>query len=170
MPRRLLRRCQPDSIREFRASARQRYDDGLTAAAGGRGLAAIYLWGYSAEMLLKAAYFSVLGVGEGTSLQMAVHINPAIQLGRGLGIAWPQGGQGHNVCAWAELLVLERATHPNPAMAYPVDFGDQVQANGQRISHLWNETLRYHKNKPYSYEITQVREAAEWLIVNSAFL
>jgi hypothetical protein len=121
-------------------------------------------------MLLKAAYFSVLGVGEAAPLQMAVHINPAIQLGRGLGIAWPQGGQGHNVRAWAELLILERATHPNPVMAYSVDFGDQVQANGQRISQLWNETLRYHKNKPYSYEVTQVREAAEWLIVNSTLL
>ena len=55
-------------------------------------------------------------------------------------------------------------------MAYSVDFGDQVQANGQRISQLWNETLRYHKNTPYSYEVRQVREAAEWLIVNSAFL
>ncbi len=121
-------------------------------------------------MLLKASYFSVLGVGEGTSLQMAVHMSPAIQLGRGLGIAWPQGGQGHNVRAWAELLILERATHPNPAMAYATDFGVQVQANGQRISQLWNETLRYHKNKPYAYEVTQIREAVEWFIVNSAFL
>lgn len=170
MPRRLLTRCQPDSIREFRVSAGRRYDDGLTAAAGGRGLAAIYLWGYCAEMLLKAAYFSLVGVGEVTSLQLSVHIKPAIQRGRGLGIAWPPGGQGHNVRAWAELLILERANHPNPAMAYPVDFGAQVQANGQRISQLWNETLRYHKNKPYSYEVAQVRAAAEWLIVNSALL
>ena len=72
--------------------------------------------------------------------------------------------------AWAELLVLERATHPNPATAYSADFGNQVQANGQRISQLWNETLRYHKNKPYAYEIRQVREAAEWLLVNSDLL
>jgi hypothetical protein len=121
-------------------------------------------------MLLKAAYFSVLGVGEGTALEMAIHINPAIQLGKGLGIAWPPGGQGHNVRAWAELLILERATHPDPAMSYPVDFGARVQVSGQRISQLWNETLRYHKNKPYLHEITQVREAAEWLLVNSALL
>jgi hypothetical protein len=121
-------------------------------------------------MVLKAAYFSVLGVGEVISLVMGVHINPAIQLGRDLGIAWPQAGQGHNVRAWGELLILERATHPNPAMAYSADFGNQVQANGQRISQLSNETLRYHKNKPYTYEIRQVREAAEWLLVNSDLL
>lgn len=170
MPKRLLARCQPDSIREFRLSASQRYIDGLTAAAGGRSLAAIYLWGYSAEMLLKAAYFSVIGVGERTPLLMGTHIIPAIQLGRGLGIAWEVGGQGHNVRAWAELLVLERATHPDPTLAYSVSFGDQVQAHALRINQLWNETLRYRKNKPYEYEITQVRVAVEWLLVNAALL
>lgn len=170
MPRRLLTRCQPDSIREFRTSAAQRYDDALTAAAGGRGLAAIYLWGYCAEMLLKAAYFSAIGVGAETQLAMAIHINPAIQLGRSLGIAWPQAGQGHNVLAWAELLILERATNPSPAMAYTAEFDLQIQKNGQRIGQLWNETLRYHKNTPYAYEIRQIREAAEWLLVNSELL
>src|SRR3954471_35739 len=99
MPKRLLTRCRPDSVREFRVSARHRYNDGLTAAAGGRGLAAIYLWGYCAEMTLKAAYFSLLGVGEATHLQTGLHMNPAIRLGRGLGIAWPPGGQGHNMRA-----------------------------------------------------------------------
>jgi hypothetical protein len=111
MPRKLLGRCRPDSIREFQASAAQRYNDGLTAAAGGRGLAAIYLWGYCAEMLLKSAYFSLLGVPEAAPLEMGVHILPAIQLGRSLGIAWPHAGQGHNVRAWAELSATTRISH-----------------------------------------------------------
>ena len=68
------------------------------------------------------------------------------------------------------MLILERAAHPKYALAYSTDFGEQVQAQGQRISQLWNETLRYHKNKPCPYEVAQVREAVEWLIVNSAFL
>jgi len=55
VPQQLLARCQPDSIREFRVSARQRYDDGVAALAANHRLAAIYLWGYSAEMTLKAA-------------------------------------------------------------------------------------------------------------------
>lgn len=170
MPKRLPARCRPDSVREFRASAAQRYNDGLIAAGGGRGLAAIYLWGYSAELTLKAAYFSVLDVGFDTPLQMGSHINPAIEVGRGLGIVWPKSGQGHNVRAWAELLILERATHPDPATAYAADFGEGVQANGQRIGELWNETLRYHKNTPYPHEIRQVRVAVEWFLVNSELL
>lgn len=170
MPRSLPDRCQPDSIREFRFAARHRYDDGLMAAAAGRRLAAIYLWGYCAEMLLKAAYFSVLGIGEGVHLEVAGHIRPAIQLGRTLGIAWPPRGEGHNVRAWAELLILERATHPTHSLAYPAEFGIQVQANGQRIGGLWNETLRYHKNTPYPHELTRVREACEWFLVNASLL
>ena len=167
MPKRLPDRCRPDSIREFSASAIQRYHDGLVAAAGGRDLAAIYLWGYGAEMIVKAAYFTLTNVAEGDPLSMSAHLYPAIQLGRGLGIAWPQSGAGHNVRAWAELLVLERSTHPISMMAYPAGFGERVQACGQRVSQLWNETLRYHKNKPYSYEVAQMRAAVEWLIQHS---
>lgn len=162
----LLDRCQPESIREFRAAARGRYDDGLIAAGGGRGLAAVYLWGYAAEMTLKAAYFSAVGLGKSTHIQVRDHINPAINLGKARGIAWRRGG--HDVRAWAELLVRERASHPTKA--YTAEFGGAVQANGQRISQLWNETLRYHKNVPYPHEIRQIREAVEWLLVHSELL
>ncbi len=59
MPRRLLDRCNDDSLREFRAAARQRFNDALVLAANGRRTGAIYLWGYAVEMTLKAAYFSM---------------------------------------------------------------------------------------------------------------
>jgi hypothetical protein len=74
MPRRLLERCPPDSIREFRASARQRFDDGLVLAGGGQRTAAIYLWGYTAEMTLKAAYFSLIALAETAVIRWTAHI------------------------------------------------------------------------------------------------
>jgi hypothetical protein len=83
-------------------------------------------------------------------------------------IAWPPQGQGHNVRAWAELLVAERAAWPG--LAFPAAVGRQVQACGQRIGQLWSESLRYHKNVAYEYEMRQVREAAEWLLANSSIL
>jgi hypothetical protein len=169
MPRRLPARWQPESIREFRASARQRFDDGLALAASGRRTGAIYLWGYSAEMTLKAAYFALTGLAETDVLTWGGRILPAIDRGRYVfGIAWPKPGQGHNVRAWAELLVLERAAAPGAAYAPP--FAVDVQRHGQRIGRLWSETLRYHKNLAYLYEVRQVREAAEWLLVNSPML
>lgn len=167
MPRRLIDRCQPDSIGEFRASARQRYNDGLTLAGAGNRTAVIYLWGYSTEMTLKAAYFSLLGLAEKDVITVPGHIQPAINRGRAapLSIAWPNQGAGHNVRAWAELLVGVRALAP--ATAYSPDFATQVQRHGQRIGQLWREILRYHKNRAYLYEVRQVREAAGWFLVNS---
>ena len=104
MPKRLLQRCCPDDhIREFRSAAKRRYEDGLILAASGHGTGAIYLWGYSAEMILKAAYFSVIGLSETDKITWPGHLQPAIQRGRGLNIAWPNQGAGHNVRAWAEL-------------------------------------------------------------------
>jgi hypothetical protein len=115
-------------------------------------------------MTLKAAYFSLLGRTETALLSWHGDIFPAINAGRGKGIAWPAQGQGHNVRAWAELLVIERAA--TPGAAYAPLFGQEVQACGQSIGQLWSETLRYHKNVAYLYEMNQVRTASEWLLVN----
>src|SRR5205809_459063 len=124
MPKRLPSRWQPDCIREFRASAEQRFEDALALAAAGRRTGAIYLWGYSAEMLLKAAYFALLGMPETLPITVAGHIRPAIDRGRSVfQIAWPAVGQGHNVRAWAELLVAERLVAGPP---HPAPFGIEV--------------------------------------------
>jgi hypothetical protein len=166
MPKRLPARWQPESIREFRASARQRFDEGLALAGAGYRTGAIYLWGYTAEMILKAAYFTLMGRAETALLTWAGDILPAINLGRyTLLIAWPAQGQGHNVRAWAELLVAQRAA--TPGAAYVPPFDQEVLECGQTIGQLWSETLRYHKNLAYLYEMRQVQEAAEWLLVHS---
>ena len=165
MPRRLLDRCQPDSIREFRAAARQRFDDALALSAARRRTAAIYLWGYAAEMIVKAAYFSFLGLGEADTITWPAHLRPAIDGGRNLGISWPRRSEGHNVRAWAELLIAERAA--TIARAYRSPFDTSVQMYSQRIEYGWNEILRYHKNHAYLYEVRGIREAAELFLVNS---
>src|SRR2546421_3835698 len=102
MPRRLIDRCQPDSIREFRISARQRYQDGLALAGAGNRTAAIYLWGYAAEMTLKAAYFSLFGLADDDVITVPGHIQPAINRGRAAPptIPWPPPGAGHHDRAW----------------------------------------------------------------------
>ncbi len=168
MPRQLPERCQPDSIREFRAAARVRYYDAMALAAAGRRTAAIYVWGYTAEMILKAAYFSFVGHPHSAPITWPGHLRPAIIKGRAMGIAWPDRGAGHNVRAWAEFLIGTRAA--NPGTAYSAAFALDVQRQGQRVGRMWTETLRYHKNTAYRYEVAQLREAAEWFLVNSSAL
>ncbi len=127
------------------------------------------MWGYAAEMTLKAAYFALRGHLETDVITLGTHIHPAIDRGRRLfGIHWPSQGAGHNVRAWAELLVAERAARPGAA--YKHLFGRNVHICGQRIGAVWRETLRYHKNVAYLFEQKQVREATEWLLSNSKAL
>src|SRR5437879_6141475 len=102
MPMRLLKRChQDDSIREYRAAARQRFDDALAMAGRGRHTGAIYLWGYTAEMTLKAAYFSLIGLAETALISWKVHLQPAINRGKSMGISWSTQEPGHDVRSWA---------------------------------------------------------------------
>jgi hypothetical protein len=171
MPRRLLDRCQPDSIQQFRAAARKRYDDGLALAATHQRTGAIYLWGYTAEMVLKAAYFAFIGLAENATITVhgqQSHLSQAIQRGRSLHIAWPNQGAGHNIRAWSELLIAARAS--SPTTAYPSSFDLEVQRYGQRFEPLWRETLRYRRNQAYLYEVKQAREAAAWLLSHSSAL
>lgn len=119
-------------------------------------------------MLLKAAYFSVIGMAQTTLLTWGNDILPAINRGRNVFfIHWPHAGQGHNVRAWSELIVAERVFL---GKAYSASFAMEIQRQGQRIGQLWSETLRYHKNVAYSHEVAQVREAVEWLVINAKSL
>ncbi len=130
----------------------------------GRGLVAIYLWGYAAEMTLKAAYFSrVKQFGDSAKITMR-DINTEIDSGRKHGIHWPNRGQGHNVRAWAESLVAARRHGSTPV--YTLRFASMVQANALLVSRLWSETLRYRVNVPYAHEIRQVQSAANWFLLN----
>lgn len=168
MPRLLIDRCRDDSIREFRSAARHRFDDALALAAAGQRTGAIYLWGYVAEMTLKAAYFSAIGVADTATIDWRRDLLPAVNRGRQMGIAWPSKGQGHNVHAWAELLVSQRAT--SLATAYPIPFGLEVQAHGQRFEKLWRDTLRYRNNLAYPHEVRSVQDSAGWFLMNSHVL
>ena len=165
MPKRLLERCNPDSIREFRAAAARRFAEGLTLAVNGQRTGAIYLWGYAAEMTIKAAYFSLVGLANSDPITWAGHLKPAMAIGASLNIIWPSQGAGHNVRAWAELLIVVRSQSSATAFAAP--FAREVQRQGQRIELLWRESLRYHKNVAYLHEVKQVREAAEWFLSHS---
>jgi hypothetical protein len=166
MPRSLLDRCRPDSIYEFREAARQRLQDGRELAEEGRRTGAIYLWGYAAEMTLKAAYCNVLGFAATRAITMADLRGAAANAPR-LGFVWV--GNLHHVESWAQLLVSTRTA--TPGLAYPNPaFGTEVVLRARRLQRLWSEFLRYHKNVAYIYEVNQVREVGEWFHLHSANL
>ncbi len=144
----------------------QRAKDAQSLAANGRRTAAVYLWGYAAEMTLKGSYFSVFGFTETQRITLD-NLRAARLAARSLGVT--RFGNLHDVRGWAELLVATRASLPG--YAYPIPgFGDTVVVAANRVYGLWRESLRYHKNIAYNYELMQVRTASQWLLVNRSNL
>ena len=160
MPVELPQRCRPDSILEFRTAARLRMQDGVALLADDRPTTAIYLWGYAAEMILKAAYFDLVGFAH-TKTITGMDLNTARTMAKNLAITWP--GNLHYLLGWTELLIAIRASVPDLAYA-DTSFASAVRTHGSNLQRIWSATLRYHKNRAYRFEANKARAAAEWLI------
>jgi hypothetical protein len=168
MPRGLIDRCQVDSIAEFWAAAAQRFRDAEAAARAGRRTGAIYLWGYVAEMTLKSAYFRAVGFAENDPVTLQ-HRRQAEVEARQQHFTTAGRSFPHDPLAWAQLLVWKRASRPG--WAYPDPrFGIAVRARAVEIQTLWAESLRYHKNIAYPFEVSRVRAAVTWLFERSLYL
>ena len=155
-------RCRPDGVREFRAAAVARYDDGVLLAGGPpeHWLMAVYLWGYSTEMVLKAAVFGQLG---NTAVEPinAGDLKAIQQLAKSAAeFTW--AGNLHSLHQWAAMLVRCRwrlgAAYPDPVL------GRTVIARSQRVYDWWRETLRYHVLAVTPAELAAAREQARWFV------
>lgn len=166
MPRPLLARLNPDSIAEFRAAALERFRDGEAAAALDRRTAAIYLWGYAAEMIVKAAYFSLAQYPMDQPITFADLASAKLIATRQHQITWLNPSNYHNIVAWAELLTKVRASSPKTRYPDPY-FGVEVLGACFEVQRSWTEQLRYHKNVAYRHELIRVKAAAEWLLLRS---
>jgi hypothetical protein len=140
MPKRLPDRFRHDCIAEFRAAAWQRSLDAIALEEAGRRSGAIYLWGYVAEMILKAAYFDVKGFAHPQPITTPLL---RAELSTHSGAANPRNL--HDLTLWAQALVNLRISTSGLAYSDPA-FGNLVVAKAQTLYGLWRETLRYHKN------------------------
>jgi hypothetical protein len=159
MPKRILLRLRPDSIAEFQFAAKRRFSEASSLAEAGERTGALYLFGYVVEMELKAAYFGIIGFAPRTPIQRADRRN-AVGRTKSLGLTWL--GNEHDVSSWANLLVLTRRAVPG--MAYPIRFERTLLQHARGVSRTWQETIRYHDNMAYEFEVLTVRHAAEWFL------
>ena len=77
----------------------------------------------------------------------------------------PWKGSLHNVAAWGMLLIrlriaLARTAEVNPRLS------SDIISRSQRVARLWRESLRYHKNIAYVYEVNQMRLQVDWFLEN----
>jgi hypothetical protein len=166
MPKGLLVRVGPDTAGKLEAAAVRRFAEAIKLQDD-EPLGALYLYGYTIEMRLKAAYYRLTGVPEGWDI-FAKRPNQSIsprQLGedtiRLLLNLLPRTPVGHHLTGWARLVIETRRGHLLGAL--PPSHEIALWNQAQNAARLWRETLRYHANKPYDRELEDVRAAARWL-------
>ncbi|MGD0518442.1 MAG: hypothetical protein ABSA26_12975 [Thermoguttaceae bacterium] len=163
MPRLLVARFIEDSVSQFRASAKIRNEDAWELYDRGRFTAAIYLWGYAVEMILKSAWFSnVLDYDENRAIKIQ-DLDQARNIAKNnYGISW---NNLHDIEGWAQLIVAHRikigCIYSDPG------FYTQVGIQSQRVYLRWREILRYKKNRAYHFEANIVADSANFFLVNT---
>lgn len=171
MPLTLVRRAGKDTLAKLEAAARKRFREAEVLYAHGEELGAIYLFGYSIEMRLKAAYYHAIGLAPSSAIEKlhrkpaedAIDAMPLLPKHPVVGGPYP----GHHIVGWARLLEQTRATGAAPMDATLAKLMHQ-HANATFM--CWVEFLRYRANEPYDVEITAVRSAARWFRANATRL
>jgi hypothetical protein len=166
MPRILLNRTGDDTLLKLEAAATRRHAEARRLLPRER-LGALYLYGYTIEIRLKAAYYRLTAVPDGWNLdlprpgsqhsprwQAQLDIKPLVGLNK-------PTEAGHHLFGWATLLIATRANHP--LGAYAPDFAQRLSDHAGAAGQQWKETLRYRANRPYDVELNKVIDAANWV-------
>src|SRR5438128_990093 len=156
---------RPHSVTSFRLAASARYQEAYVLATHEHRLAAIYLWGYCAEMLLKAAYFRLQGWHLDQPISLSDLQQAKYYSTHALLFAWP--GNLHYLPGWKNLLAEERRRQ---GKRYSRSFERSLHAHVKRLALHWSEALRYYEVQPFQGEVNTCRQAVEWLIGQFRFL
>jgi hypothetical protein len=150
-----------DTISRFVKSAPLRLEEGDVLSKDYR-LAAIYLYGYAAEMILKAAYFKNL------RYPVIAEIDRDTR-NRAMAVAQVNGfmhRDPHDIAGWARLLVWDRATLRTPA--YEPALSRQIVSKSITVYENWRPEMRYRNTSPAAATVAIVRSAVGWLVTNYA--
>lgn len=153
-----------ETVQEFELASAQRYREGASLAASGFGGAGVYLLGYTAEMLLKNAYFRFTGAQPGDLIQP--RLGPARNVGRSYIPHVPHESY-HSLHFWALLLRETRRRQHRP-LADDVDA--PFMSRTRRLHQNWSVEMRYQRDQAQPREVQSVYEDVTWLRDNSVAL
>jgi hypothetical protein len=149
-----------DTISRFVKSAPLRLEEGDVLSKDYR-LAAIYLYGYAAEMILKAAYFKNL------RYPVIAEIDRDTRKRAGF-VAELQGfmkrREPHNIAGWARLLVWDKMTLHTPA--YEPTLSREIVAKAETVYQNWRPEMRYRNTSPNGATVAIGRSAVACLVAN----
>jgi hypothetical protein len=159
MTRTFVEQLGHETISKFARSAPLRLEEGDFLSKK-YPLTAIYLYGYAAEMVLKAAYFRNLRFGLIDEIDADTR-NRAMARARVNNL---MTRDPHDIPGWARLLTWEKRTLHPPA--YGPGLENQIIVQALAIYENWRPQMRYRHTTPSAVIVARVRKAASWMIEN----
>ncbi len=145
------------TLNDLVISAAQRLNEATNLKASGQNHAAVYLAGYSAEMLLKYAFMRFQGALPGDFVEPM--LKPARNLAKTLILGTEDEGF-HSVLFWMELLKARRLQAAN-GLPDPVDRA--LVWRIQCIYDRWWVSMRYRSNQATADEADEMLRQVSWL-------
>ncbi|MBI2804949.1 MAG: hypothetical protein HYX68_08210 [Planctomycetes bacterium] len=161
----LVDRLAPDTINRLERAAEMRHHDALHLLPSGRGLSAVYLFGYSVEMCLAAAYYRGVGFSPNMPIDRDARQRFMAQARR------PQAGTGrplmdsdpHPLVGWARFLESQRLARGNLSVHEAQRLQEAINKAALVYKH-WRPELRYKTIDVSQVQVAEVRKASAWFI------
>ena len=157
MPLRQRLEIVPETVQEFEFSSREKAQEGEVLIAGGYNGAGIYLLGYSAEMMLKTAYFRFTGASWSDRIQP--RLGSALTAARIL-VPHVAHESYHSLKFWS-LLLRETRRYRHKALTPLLDA--QFISRTRRLHQNCWIGLRYRRDQATMLEAITVQEDVTWL-------
>ena len=160
----LAERLSPDTVAKIERAADQRFLTAELLRTHKRRLAALYFYGYSAEMWLSAAYFRSAGFGPHKPIDRDTRhrrMASARQLRSASG-AVLMNSDPHLLVGWARYLERQRSASGALAAAAAERLKEAVN-QAITIYNYWRPELRYKVVDITEAQLAVVRGAVTWL-------
>ena len=162
-------RLAPDTLNRLERAAEHRYVSGDVLWERKRRLAALYMYGFSAEISLTAAYFRCAGFSPNTEIDRDTRRRRMAQARL---IEMPNGsrlmsGDPHPILGWARFVEYVRLAN---ATAQDRQRLREAINKAAIIYRYWRPELRYKVADVTDEQLQQVQIAAKWLLGNHAQL
>lgn len=164
-------RLAPDTINRLERAAQHRYCSATILWKEKRRLAALYLYGYTAEICLATAYFRSAGFSSNAEIDRDTRNRRMAQARL---LEMPNGQKlmshdPHPILGWARFLEYQRNFVDNLAAQERQKLREAVN-KAALIYSYWRPELRYKVVDIGDYQLQKVQKAAKWLLDNQPHL
>ncbi len=163
----LASHLSPDTINRLEQAAIRRYEEGTRLCERKRFLCAVYLYGFSVEMCLAAAYFRSSGFAPNSPIGRETR-ERQMKYARAIRDADNQplmDAAPHPLIGWARLLQWRRRLSSQLTAAQTSRLREALK-KAEIVYKHWRPELRYKTKDVLPAQLAEVRKCVDWFIAN----